>query len=98
MQTCSKCNAQSPDTESICVSCQAELTEFSGTAVALKRLIDNPRVLNIRLVVADECCPACREAEGTYAKDHVPKLPVMGCSHALGCRCFYEPMLSEIYP
>jgi len=98
VRTCSKCNAQSPDAASVCVSCQAELSVFSYTAVALKRLVENPRVLNVRLVVAQECCPACREAEGTYEKDRVPTLPVMGCSHALGCRCFYEPMLSEIYP
>jgi hypothetical protein len=25
-------------------------------------------------------------------------LPVEGCSHALGCRCFYQPVLDEIYP
>jgi hypothetical protein len=74
------------------------LSEFSNTAVALKRLQDNPRVLNVRLVTAHDCCPACREAEGTYVKGEVPTLPVVGCSHALGCRCFYEPMLSEIYP
>ena len=98
MQTCSKCNAQSPDTAAVCVNCKAELAVFSSTAVALKRLKDNPRVLNIRLVVAHDCCPACRSVEGTYTKDNAPKLPVEGCSHALGCRCFYEPMLSEIYP
>lgn len=98
MQTCSKCSAQSPDTASVCVNCQAELAEFSNSAVALKRLVGNPRVVNIRLVVGQECCPACREAEGTYTKENIPKLPVEGCSHALGCRCFYEPMLSEIYP
>ena len=98
MQTCSKCYAQSPDTTTVCVNCKADLTEYSNTAVALKRLIDNPRVLNIRLVVGNNCCPACREAEGTFTKDNVPNLPVVGCSHALGCQCFYEPMLSEIYP
>lgn len=98
MQTCSKCNAQSPDRASHCVNCQADLSEFSMTAVALKRLQANPRVVNVRLVVANDCCPACQMAEGTYPKDQVPRLPVEGCSHAHGCRCFYEPMLSEIYP
>ena len=98
MQTCSKCNAQSPDAATNCINCQADLSEFSNTAVAYKRLMGNPRVLNVRLVVAQDCCPACREAEMTYAKDKLPQLPVDGCSHALGCRCFYEPMLSEIYP
>lgn len=98
MQTCSKCNAQSPDSASLCVNCQADLSEFSMTAVALKRLQANPRVLNVRVVVAHDCCPACYLVEGTYPKDQVPRLPVEGCSHANGCRCFYEPMLSEIYP
>ena len=27
-----------------------------------------------------------------------PTLPVEGCSHGLGCRCYYEPVLTEIYP
>ena len=98
MQTCSKCYAQSPDSITYCTNCQADLSEFSNTAVAYKRLVVNPRVLNVRLMVANDCCPACRESEGTYTKDKLPKLPVEGCSHALGCRCFYEPMLSEIYP
>ncbi len=82
MRTCSKCNAQSPDAASVCVSCQAELSEFSYTAVALKRLVENPRVLNIRLVVAHECCPACREAEGTYDQrqgSHVAGHGLLAC-------------------
>ncbi len=98
MQICSQCNAQSPDSAAYCSNCQADLSEFSKISAALKRLRANPRVLNLRLVVADTCCPACQQVEGTYAKDQVPKLPVEGCSHSLGCRCFYEPMLSEIYP
>lgn len=67
-------------------------------AVALEHLRTNPRVKNIRLVVSDDSCPSCRTAEGTYAKDHAPVLPHQGCSHERGCRCFYEPMLDEIYP
>lgn len=98
MQTCTICHTQSPDTSRLCGNCQADLKENSVTAVALKRLLSNHRVQNVRLVVAHDCCPACQEAEGTYPKDRVPILPVEGCSHACGCRCFYEPMLSEIYP
>jgi len=98
VQICSQCNAQSPDTATHCVSCQADLRQVSKTAVALQRFRVNPRVKNVRLVVAHDCCPACRQAEGTYQKDQAPSLPVEGCSHSLGCRCFYEPMLSEIYP
>jgi hypothetical protein len=97
MQTCTTCQAQSPDSATNCVTI-GDLSEFSSSAVALKRLQSNPRVLHVRLVVAHDCCPACRSVEGSYPKDGLPNLPVEGCSHALGCRCFYEPMLSEIYP
>jgi len=98
VQICSRCYAQSPDSAVQCVNCQADLREYSKTAVALKRFRSNPRVKNVHLMVAHDCCPACREAEGTYDKDQAPSLPVDGCSHSLGCRCFYEPMLTEIYP
>lgn len=98
MQTCTKCNLQSPDMATRCIHCQADLSEFSSTNVALKRLQANPRVKDVRLIVAHDCCPACRAAEGTYDKTKVPRLPIEGCSHALGCRCFYEPMLNTIYP
>lgn len=98
MQTCSICSAQSPDIATHCVHCNADLRELSTTATARSRLIANPRVVNIRLVVSNDCCPACRQVEATYTKEEIPDLPVEGCSHALGCRCFYEPMLSEIYP
>lgn len=98
MQTCSKCHNSSPDTASLCTVCQAELSQFSTTSVALKRFQANARVKNVRLVVSTNCCPACREIEGTYEKNEAPYLPVEGCSHARGCRCFYEPMLNDIYP
>jgi hypothetical protein len=80
------------------VNCQADLRQFSVTAITLNKFRNNPRVKNVRLVVANDCCPACHAVEGAYEKDKVPILPVEGCSHPLGCRCFYEPMLSEIYP
>ncbi|NTV35690.1 MAG: hypothetical protein HGA53_01925 [Anaerolineaceae bacterium] len=70
----------------------------STTSVALKKFCDNTRVRNIRLVVSNDACPACQEIEGTYAKENAPVLPVEGCSCENGCRCFYEPMLNEIYP
>jgi hypothetical protein len=65
---------------------------------ALSKLEDNPRVSKIRLIVAQDACPACRRQEGEYYKGHVPELPTLGCSHPLKCRCFYEPTLTEIYP
>jgi hypothetical protein len=70
----------------------------SEQAAALKKFQSNPRVLSLRVVVSTDCCPACRRVEGTYNKADAPALPVKGCSHENGCRCFYEPMLSEIFP
>ena len=98
MQTCSLCQSQSPDTAIHCVNCGAELSVYSNIAVALKRMMENPRITKIRVIVADDCCPACRQVEGTYQKEEVPSLPVQGCSHSLGCRCFYEPILDVLYP
>lgn len=98
MQLCSKCQTQSPDSANQCVKCHAELSEYSETAMALKRMQSNPRVKYVRIVVNDACCPACREAQGAYEKEKAPRLPVEGCSHSLGCRCFYQPFLNDIYP
>lgn len=98
MQICSKCQAQSPDTVTVCQNCQADLKEWSTTAVSLKRMQENHRISYIRIAVAGDCCPACRQAEGAYAKESVPQLPIEGCSHALGCRCYYQPVLEHIYP
>lgn len=95
MQTCSQCNASSPDTALQCVRCGTDLTRFSARAVALRRLQENPRVQAIRLSVAQDSCPACQELFGTYAKGEVPPLPHPACSHPQGCRCFYEPVLRE---
>ncbi|HSR48228.1 MAG TPA: hypothetical protein VLL77_09635 [Anaerolineales bacterium] len=98
MRNCTVCRSESPDTALVCVSCGADLTIHDATAVALRQLQGNDRVLRIRLLVADDACPACRAAEGEFPKDDVPALPVQGCSHPLGCRCFYLPALAEIYP
>jgi hypothetical protein len=95
MQTCSKCNASSPDTANTCVNCNADLSEFSATAVALKHMKDNPRIKAIRVTVAHDACPHCYELLKTYPKDEAPILPHLGCSHENGCRCFYEPVLEE---
>lgn len=98
MQTCSKCHVQSPDSALNCQNCAADLTQWSETAVALKRMQANDRIIYVRVSVAHNCCPACRQIEGAYAKETAPRLPVEGCSHNLGCRCFYQPVLEEIYP
>jgi hypothetical protein len=96
LQTCSRCNASSPDTARECTNCKADLSEYSINAVALKRFIENPRVTSVRISVAGGACPLCYEARGTFPKDAVPHLPHEGCSHVYGCRCFYEPVLNEI--
>ena len=98
MQTCSLCYHQSPDTAQQCVECQADLMTSSISAITLQRFTANPRVKNIRLVSAHDCCPACAATTQTFDKDEAPRLPIDGCSHSLGCRCFYEPMLTDIYP
>ncbi len=98
MQTCSKCSTQSADSVTVCPTCGSDLSEFSTTAVALKKFQANPRVKNVRLVVPATACPACQAVEGTYEKELAPHLPVEGCSEPNGCQCYYEPMLTEIYP
>ena len=98
MQTCSKCNAQSPDTAGQCENCQAEFPEFNSTTVALRKFQQNPRVDHVILAIGDDACPACTKFQGAYAKDSAPALPIEGCSHPAGCRCFYQPVLTEIYP
>jgi len=98
VQICSLCHAQSTDAAELCSGCQAELNEVSESAVALKRIQANERVEYVRIAVAHDCCPACRAAEGAYAKDQAPSLPVEGCSHHLSCRCFFQPVLGELFP
>lgn len=98
MQTCSRCNAQIPDTIDMCPDCGAEMRMYSTTAVTLRKFQENPRVLMVNVITHEDACPTCQEIQGTYPKDKVPKLPVEGCSHENGCRCFYQPLLEEIFP
>jgi hypothetical protein len=98
VQTCSICHTQAADNALICPNCQANLKENSITAVALQRFRENPRVISVRVSVAGNACPACQAVQGDYPKDRVPSLPVEGCSGGNGCCCFYEPVLSEVYP
>ncbi len=98
MQTCSKCHQISPDSEQYCINCGADLSELSECSIAREKLINNPRVTAIRISVAKDGCPTCRQVEGVYAKHALPILPLGGCSNPLGCRCHYAPILDEIYP
>lgn len=65
---------------------------------ALARIKANHRVKHVIVANAGDACPACRMLQGTYSKEEAPRLPVEGCSHSLGCRCFYEPVLEDLYP
>jgi hypothetical protein len=98
VQTCSKCYTQSPDATDNCINCQADLREFSSRAVALKRFQQNPRVNHVILSIFHDACPACEKLQGAYSKDEAPRLPIEGCSHPNGCRCFYQPVLNDIFP
>lgn len=98
MQICTRCKTKAPDTAVTCPSCGANLDEFSETAVALRKFRDNPRVIAVNVIVHSDACPACQQIQGTYPKDRAPKIPVEGCSHEGGCRCFYQPLLGEIFP
>jgi hypothetical protein len=98
LQTCSLCQTRSSDMAVLCPNCQANLRNFSTTAIALKHFLENPRVVAIRISVPIDACPACEKIIGTYPKADIPLLPADGCSENGGCRCFYEPVLSEIYP
>jgi hypothetical protein len=79
-------------------STKAKPDEILTPASALLKFQENERVKNVRLIVAGDCCPVCAAHEGTYDKFDAPQLPVEGCSHPNGCRCFYEPLLTSIYP
>ena len=98
MRTCTLCKASSPDGASHCVHCGADLSQLSATAVALDELRSSPRVYRVRLVVAGDACPACQAASGEFVKEAIPALPTPGCSHLHGCRCFYAPALTDVYP
>ncbi len=95
MQTCTKCNASSPDDASACVNCGSDLAKYSLTAVSLKRMQENPRVRLIRISTAADACSHCDGLMKTYPKNKVPALPHRGCSHENGCRCMYEPVLED---
>lgn len=98
MQTCSKCSTQWPDTTEYCGVCNSDLSVWSTMAIALKSYQENPRVTYIRVINNGNCCPACQELYGAYAKDNVPSLPVKECSHGEGCRCSYQPFLNDVFP
>lgn len=52
----------------------------------------------VRILTNRDCCPACRVVDGAYEFDDVPELPIEGCSHPDGCRCYYAPVLDRFGP
>jgi len=65
---------------------------------SIKELQENPRVINIRVIVPAEACPVCQGIAGTYAKNAVPQMPPEGCSCPRGFEGYAQPMLNVIYP
>jgi hypothetical protein len=82
----------SVDLESRLAKRTAELHE------SLKKLSENPRVRDIRIIVPADVCPVCQAIAGTYAKGHLPDLPPEGCSCPRGFEGYCQPMLNAIYP
>lgn len=60
---------------------------------ALDKIRGGGIATRVRILASHDCCPVCRAHEGAYEFDSVPELPIEGCSHPLGCRCHYEPVL-----
>lgn len=52
----------------------------------------------VRILANHDSCPVCRRVEGAYDFDEVPELPLEGCSHPMGCRCYYAPVLDRRGP
>lgn len=98
MRNCTTCGMSSRDLVGVCPRCGSDLSQVSESARAKSQLVSNPRVLRIRVMASADACPACLGATGEFSKPGVPDLPVQGCSHPHGCRCFYEPALDMIYP
>lgn len=59
----------------------------------LQRIVEGGVATRVRILASYDCCPVCRALSGAYEFDDVPPLPIEGCSHPLGCRCHYAPVL-----
>jgi hypothetical protein len=75
---------------------------FEQTAETHRRMLEKIQsggiATKVRVLANHDCCPVCRRVEGAYDFDDVPELPLEGCSHPLGCRCFYAPVLDRRGP
>ena len=80
------------------LSPEAVARRMTKAEAALRRMRENPRVKMVVVSVPADACQYCQEVFGTYPKEQVPRLPMDYCTHALGCRSFYQPYLDELYP
>jgi hypothetical protein len=65
---------------------------------ALKRIREGGVATKVRILANHDSCPVCNAVEGAYEFDEVPELPLEGCSHPQGCRCYYAPVLDRFGP
>ena len=65
---------------------------------ALKRIQEGGVATGVRILASHDSCPVCKAYEGAYSFDDAPQLPLEGCSHPLGCRCQYAPILDRFGP
>ena len=72
--------------------------EAAAHKKALERIVEGGIATRVRILASHDSCPVCRAYEGAYDFDVVPALPHEGCSHPLGCRCHYAPVLDRFGP
>ncbi|MCI0398166.1 MAG: hypothetical protein L0332_33935 [Chloroflexi bacterium] len=75
--------------------------EAEHSAAYQREVLDKIRkglATKVRILANHDSCPVCRAVEGAYDFDEVPELPLEGCSHPMGCRCYYAPVLDLFGP
>lgn len=79
-----------------------KVSSFETKAEEHRQMLENIQsggiATKVRILANHDSCPVCRSVEGAYAFDDVPELPLEGCSHPMGCRCFYAPILDRHGP
>ncbi len=74
------------------------MAKAAELAQVLNKMKRNDRISLVRVSVYHDACPVCQSIQGAYPKEAVPVLPPEGCSCVPAGRCYYEPVLTEIYP
>ena len=79
-----------------------KVSSLEKKAEAHRQMLENIEnggiATKVRILANHDSCPVCRSVEGAYAFGDVPELPLEGCSHPMGCRCFYAPVLDRRGP